>query len=99
PHYAAPIADNPRDAEIRRRVMSLIADGKRDAYFFYEALQATKLEKKPKFLVFNDGVYDPTHILRDLNANLQYVPTPVPKFVKTSAQLTQLLKAVRRDDV
>ncbi len=99
PHYAAPIADNPRDAEIRRRVMSLIADGKRDAYFFYEALQATKLEKKPKFLVFNDGVYDPTHILRDLNANLQYVPTPVPKFVKTAAQLTQLLKGVRRDDV
>lgn len=97
--YAAPVAGNPRDAEIRRRVASHIADGKRDAYFFYEALQATALPKKPKFLVFVDGGYDPTHILRDLNEKLQFVPVPVHKSVKTEAQLTHLLKAVRQDDV
>jgi len=99
PNYVEPVVDNPRDAEIRRRVASLIADGKRDAYFLYQAIQTATLAKKPKFLVSIDGSYDPTHILRDLNANFQYVPLNVHKSAKTEAQLKQLLKAVRQSDV
>ncbi len=95
--YVAPIADNPRDAEIRRRVKSDVERGKLDAYFFYEALQMLRLEQTPEFLVFVDDVYDPTHILRDLNANLQFKPVPIHKNLKTEARLKQLLKAVRRD--
>lgn len=100
PNYGAPVADNPRDAEIRRRVVSHIADDKRDAYFLYEALQtAARLDKKPEFLVFLDGVYDPTHILRDLKGRLDFTPVPVFKTAKTATKLAQLLKAVRQGDV
>jgi len=98
PDYVAPIPDNPRDAEIRRRVMSDVARGKLDAYFFYEALQASGLERAPEFLVFVDELYDPTHILRDLSANLQFKPIPIHKNLKTETKLTQLLKGVLKRD-
>lgn len=98
PNYVAPIADNPRDAEIRRRVRSDVERGKLDAYFFYEALQMLRLEQSPEFLVFVDDIYDPTHVLRDLNANFQFIPVPIHKILKTEDRLKQLLKAVRRRD-
>ncbi len=98
PNYGAPIADNPRDAEIRRRVISHIADGKRNAYFLYAEIQASRLKQTPTFLVFVDGLYDPTHVLRDLNAHFQFVPISVHKTMKPEARLTQLRQAVRQRD-
>ncbi|MBQ2788148.1 MAG: hypothetical protein IJE97_00820, partial [Thermoguttaceae bacterium] len=75
-----------------------VARGKLDAYFFYEALQASGLERAPEFLVFIDELYDPTHILRDLSANLQFKPIPIHKNLKTETKLTQLLKGVLKRD-
>ena len=98
PNYDAPIAGNARDAEIRRRVVSDVARGKFDAYFFYEALQALNLERTPAFLVFLDDVYDPTHILRDLYGNLHFRPIQILKNSELDAQLQQLLKSVGRRD-
>lgn len=98
PNYDAPIADDPRDAEIRRRVASHIADGKLDAYFFYVELQKLRLERAPQLLVFVDDGYDPTHILRDLSAHFQFKPFLVSTALSMEKQIAQLVNGVRKRD-
>lgn len=96
--YGLPVAGDDRDAEIRRRVLAHVADGKLDAYFFYEALHAAGLERAPEFVLMLNGVYDPTHVLRDFKNILDFAPVQLLKTVPLAAKLTKLKEGLRRRD-
>ncbi len=96
--YGAPIRDDARDADIRRRVLTHVADGKLDAYFFYEAIQELKLERTPELELLMNGVYDPSHVLRDLAAIRDFRPIQILKTVPLAVKLTKLTEGLQRRD-
>lgn len=95
PGYRDPVEGNARDAEIRGRVISQIAGGKRDAYFLYQAiLEADDLPEKPKFLFALDDKYDPTHNRRDLVE--RYRLSPKTTFIARNIATPKLVERVQQ---
>ncbi|MBR4833209.1 MAG: GAF domain-containing protein [Thermoguttaceae bacterium] len=98
PDYGLPIPGDARDAEIRRRVLTHIADGKLDAFFFYEAFQALGLERAPELALAMTDAYDPTHVLRDLADIHECWPVKILKTVSLAKKLSKLTESLRRRD-